>query len=139
MGRIALALGLLVATGCGGTSEKDMGVPAPSVPEPAISGDACRGKAAPHTPAEVVAALREHGFTAGAPDDCEAGQRPVNALLGDGLAGEENAVYCSVSATPAAQRPQRFNDQVRQGNVFCVTHSARVHKRVVGALRELPR
>jgi hypothetical protein len=138
VGRIALALGLLVVTGCGGTSE-EMGVPVPRVPAPAISGDACRGKAAPHTSAEVVAALHKHGFTALAPDDCEAGQRPVNALLGDGLAGEENAVYCSVAATPAAQRPKRFNDQVRQDNVFCVTHSPRVHERVVAALRELPR
>jgi hypothetical protein len=129
--RIALVLWLLVVTGCG-TYEKGTGVPAPT-----ISADACRGKAAPHTPAEVVAALRRYGFSASAPDNCEEGQRPVNGLLGDGLAGEENAVYCSVAATPAAQRAQRFIDQVRQANVFCITHSARVHRRVVAALREL--
>jgi hypothetical protein len=103
---------LLVVTACGGTYEKELVVPT---------------------------ATRKHGFTASAPDDCEAGQRPVNALLGDGLAGEENAVYCSVAATPGAQRPQRISDQVREGNVFCVTHSARMHKRVVAALREFPR
>ena len=133
MKRIALAFVMLVVTGCGGTSEKEVGVPAPT-----ISEDACQGMAAPHTPVEVVAALRKHKFTALAPDDCEEGQRPVIGLLGDGLAGEKNAVYCSVAATPAAQRAQRFSDQVRQDNVFCVTHNPRVHKRVVDALRELP-
>ena len=132
--RIALAFVLLVMTGCGGTYEDELVVPAPTTSE-----GSCQGKAAPHTPAEVVAALRKHGLTASAPNDCEDGQRPVNGLLGDGLAGEENAVYCSVAATPAAQRAQRFKDQVRQDNVFCITHSARVHKRVVAALRELPR
>jgi hypothetical protein len=132
--RIALAFVLLVVTACGGTYEKDLVVPAPTTNE-----GSCRGKAAPHTPAEVVAALRKHGFTALAPDDCEAGQRPVNGLLGDGLAGEANAVYCSVAATPSVQRAERFSDQVRQDNVFCITHSARVHKRVVAALRGLPR
>jgi hypothetical protein len=134
-GRIGLALVLLVVTGCGGTHEKGTGVPAPTSQE-----NECRGKTAPHTPAEVVAALRRHGITAAGSHLCgEDGQRQVNGLLGDGLAGEENAVYCSVAATPAAQRAERFEDQVRQGNVFCVTHSARVHKRVVAALRELPR
>jgi hypothetical protein len=63
----------------------------------------------------------------------------VNGLLGDGLAGEDNAVYCSVAATPAAQRAKLFDDQVRRDNVFCVTHSARVHKRVAAALGELSR
>jgi len=135
VGRIALALVLLVVTGCSGTDEKRTVVPART------SEEACRGRAAPHTPAEVVAALRRHGISASAPGDlCEDGQRPVNGLLGDGLAGEENAVYCFVAATPAAQRDSRlFKDQVRQGNVLCNTHSARVHKRVAAALRELPR
>ncbi len=134
MERIALAFVLLVVPACGGTFEQDLVVPAPPTSE-----GSCRGKAAPHTPAEVVAALRKHGLTASAPRDCEEGQRPVIGLLGDGLAGEENAVYCSVAANSAAQRAQRFNDQVRRDNVFCITHSARVHRRVVAALRELPR
>ena len=132
-GRIALVLVLLVVTGC--TDEKGTGVPALTSQE-----NECRGKTAPHTPAEVVAALGRHGITAAGSHLCgEDGQRQVNGLLGDGLAGEENAVYCSVAATPAAQRAKRFSDQVRQDNVFCVTHSARVHKRVVAALRDLPR
>ena len=134
MERIALAFVLLVVPACGGTFEQDLAVPAPTTSE-----GSCRGKAAPHTPAEVVAVLRKHGLTASAPSDCEDGQRPVNGLLGDGLAGEENAVYCSVAASSAAQRAQRFKDQVRRDNVFCITHSARVHRRVVAALRELPR
>lgn len=135
MGRIGLALVLLFVTGCGSTTlEKGTGVPALTSQE-----NECRGKTAPHTSAEVVAALRRHGITAAGSHLCANGQRQVNGLLGDGLAGEENAVYCSVAATPAAQRAERFKDQVRQGNVFCITHSTRVHKRVVAALRELPR
>jgi hypothetical protein len=132
--RIALALVLLVVTGCSGSDENGTGVPA------LTSANACGRRAtAPHTPAEVVVALRRHGISAWAADDCDAGQRrPVNGLRGDGNAGEENAVYCSVAATPAAQRPARFKDQVRQDNVFCVTHSVRVHKRVAAALGELP-
>jgi hypothetical protein len=133
-GRIALVLVLLVLTGCGGTAEKGTGGPALTSQE-----NECRGKTAPHTPAEVVAALRRHGITTAGSHLCAGGQRQVNGLFGNGLAGEENAVYCSVAAAPAAQRAARFKDQVRQGNVFCVTHSARVHKRVVAALRELPR
>ena len=135
MGRIALSLVLFVVAGCFGIDEKRTGVPSRT------SEDACTGRASPHTPAEVVAALRRHGISASAPSDaCEDGQRPVNGLLGDGLAGQENAVYCSVAATPAAQRDSRlFKDQVRQGNVLCNTNSARVHKRVAAALRELPR
>ena len=126
---------LLVVAGCSGTDEKGPGVAART------SEDDCSGRPAPHTPAEVVAALRRHGISASAPSNrCEDGQRPVNGLLGDGLAGQENAVYCSVAATPAAQRDSRlFKDQVRQGNVLCNTNSARVHKRVAAALRELPR
>ena len=135
MGRIGFALVLVLAMGCGGTDQKGTGFPALTSQE-----NVCRGKTAPHTPAEVVEALRRHGITAAGSHLCgEDGQRQVNGLLGDGLAGEENAVYCSVAATPGAQRAQRFSDQVRQANVFCVTHSARVHKRVVAALRELPR
>jgi hypothetical protein len=134
VGRIAFAFVLLAMTGCGGTYGWT-GAPAPMTDE-----RACSAKAAPHTPAEVVAALRRHGINASARSGlCEDGQRPVTGLHGDGLAGEEDAVYCSVAATPSAQRAQRFHDQVRQDNVFCVTHSARVHKRVVAALRELPR
>jgi hypothetical protein len=135
VGRIALSLVLLVVAGCFGIDEKRTGVPART------SEDACTGRASPHTPAEVVVALRRHGISASAPSDaCEDGQRPVNGLLGDGLAGQENAVYCFVAATPAAQRDsQLFKDQVRQGNVLCNTNSARVHKRVAAALRELPR
>ena len=134
MERIALALVLLCVTACS-TDEKGTGVAARTSVE-----DACRGGTAPHTPAEIVAALRKHGISASAPSDCEDGQRPVNGLLGDGLAGEENAVYCFVAATPAAQRESRlFEDQVRQDNVLCNTHSTRVHERVAAALRELPR
>lgn len=132
MRALALGVTLFAVTGCSGTHESGTRVPART------SQDACRAEASPHTPAEVVAALGKHGITASAPSDlCEDGQRPVNGLLGDGLAGEENAVYCSVAATPAAQRSQLFNDQIRQENVFCVTHSARVHKRVAAALGEL--
>lgn len=135
MRRIGLALVLLVVTGCGGA---DLPAP-PTVPALTTEENECSGKTAPHTSAEVVAALRRHGITAAGSHLCAGGQRQVNGLFGDGLAGEENAVYCSVAATPAAQRAARFKDQVRQGNVFCVTHSARVHRRVVAALRELPR
>jgi hypothetical protein len=125
---------LFAMTGCSGAEERGTSAPVRT------SQDACRGGASPHTPAEVVAVLGKHGITASAPPDlCEDGQRPVNGLLGDGLAGEENAVYCSVAATPKAQRSKLFEDQVRQDNVFCVTHSGRVHKRVAAALAELPR
>jgi hypothetical protein len=80
----------------------------------------------------------KHEINASASSYCEDGQRPVDGLFGDGLAGEENAVYCSVAATPAAQRDSRlFSDQVRQDNILCNTHSPRVHRRVVAALREL--
>lgn len=132
MRRLALALVLLVVTGCNGSDERGTGIP--------TNEDGCRGGASPHTPAEVVAALGKHGVTAFAgSDDCEDGQRVVIGLFGDGLAGEENAVYCFVATTPAAQRDsQLFNDQVRQDNVLCNTDSARVHKRVAAALRELP-
>lgn len=134
MRRIALALVLLVVTGCGGTYGWT-GAPAPMTNE-----RTCSGKAAPHTPAEVVAALRRHGINASASGDlCDDGQRPVTGLFGDGLLGQEDAVYCSVAATPVAQRAPQFEDQVRQGNVFCITHSPRVHQRVAAALRELPR
>jgi hypothetical protein len=132
--RIALALVLLVVTGCSGTDETGTAIPARP------SEDACRDGASPHTAAEVVAALGKQGISASADSDvCENGQRTVNGLFGDGLAGEENAVYCFVAATPAAQRDsQLFSDQVRQDNVLCNTHSPRVHKRVAAALRELP-
>jgi hypothetical protein len=132
MKRGRLALVVLVVTGCSGTDEKETAIPA-------RTGEAnCTGEASPHSPAEVVAALGKHGISASTGTDCEDGQRPVNGLLGDGLAGEENAVYCSVAATPVAQRDSLFSDQVREENVFCVTHSARVHRRVAAALRELP-
>ena len=140
MGRIGFALVLLFVTGCGGTDKKGKALPPPpTVPALTTEENECSGKTAPHTSAEVVAALRRHGIIASGSHLCAGGQRQVNGLLGDGLAGEENAVYCSLAATPAAQRAARFEDQVRRGNVFCVTHSARVHKRVVAALRELPR
>jgi hypothetical protein len=44
-----------------------------------------------------VAALGKHGISASASSYYEDGQRPVNGLFGDGLAGEENAVYCFVA------------------------------------------
>ncbi|MGH3071289.1 MAG: hypothetical protein ACRDNB_03330 [Gaiellaceae bacterium] len=134
---MVLALVLLAVAGCGGDGT---GTGIPTIPTVTIIGDACRDGVSPHTPAEVVAALGEQGITALADGDvCEDGQRMVNGLLGDGLAGEENAVYCFVAATPAAYRDRRlFSDQVRQDNVLCNTHSVRVHKRVAAALRQLP-
>lgn len=142
MGRIGFAFGLLLVTGCGGMDQKGPALPAPpTVPAVTTEENECSGKTAPHTSAEVVAALRRHGIKPAGSDLCADGQRQVNGLLGGGLAGEENAVYCSLAATPAAQREadERFTDQMRQDNVLCVTDSARVHMRVVAALRELPR
>jgi hypothetical protein len=132
--RTVLGFAVFAVMGCSVTDERGTGVPALTSQE-----TECSGKTVPHTPAEVVAALRRHGITAAGSHLCASGQRQVNGLLGDGLAGEDNAVYCSVAATPAAQRAKLFNDQVRRDNVFCVTHSARVHKRVAAALRELSR
>jgi hypothetical protein len=135
--RIALALVLLVLAGCGGDERiTDFPTIDTSVP---IIGNACRDGASPHTPAEVVAALGKHGIAALAASECEDGQRMVNGLLGDGLAGEKNAVYCFLAATPATYRVRRlFSDQLRHDNVLCNTISVRMHKRVAAALRELP-